>query len=337
MLLAAGRIWESVRNVALGCVCLRAASAPFANRAPRVNSLQASPREESQLPGARLLSVTQRTPAASASGLPSRRGTPHSGPESPRESLMSARATLVSARERLLIEGRELAALFAHGHQCDGELLRACSAGKGATPRQRSGREGAAASGQSRQRRTLAQHDPSGFESGRRGGVGDLGGGGQPTAKASAGSASRWPLARTRNVANAIARPAPARGQKQSRQAQAAHARIWAKGAARDSAVGADRRHLGTASTPRTDYCFDQGASTKAASTRCAFVAITTTPADGWTTPAFPRPQVSPGGRRRGCVCPGSHSVRERCRLRHRGCFALRAATRSTAPSAWSR
>jgi hypothetical protein len=63
-----------------------------------------------------------------------------------------------------------------------------------------------AAVGQSRQRRTLAQHDPSGFESGRRGGVSDLGGGGQPTAEASAASASRSSLARTRNVARWVVR-----------------------------------------------------------------------------------------------------------------------------------
>lgn len=40
-------------------------------------------------------------------------------------------------------------------------------------------------------------------ETGRRGGLSDLGGAGQPTAEASAASASK--LARTRNVANAIA------------------------------------------------------------------------------------------------------------------------------------
>ena len=48
---------------------------------------------------------------------------------------------------------------------------------------------------------------PLWFESGRRGGVRDLGGGGQPTAEASAASASRSPLARTRNVAGALVRP----------------------------------------------------------------------------------------------------------------------------------
>ena len=47
----------------------------------------------------------------------------------------------------------------------------------------------------------------------------------------------------------------------------------WAIGAARDSAVGAVRHTLGPASTPRADYCFDPGASTKAASTRCTLVA----------------------------------------------------------------
>ena len=49
---------------------------------------------------------------------------------------------------------------------------------------------------------------------------------------------------------------------------------MWAIGAARDSAVGAVRRNLGTSIDARADYCFDPGASTKAASTRCARVAI---------------------------------------------------------------
>jgi hypothetical protein len=58
----------------------------------------------------------------------------------------------------------------------------------------------------------------------------------------------------------------------QSRRAPASHAWIWAVGAARDSAVGAVRRHLGTSIDARADYYFDPGASTKAASTRCALV-----------------------------------------------------------------
>ena len=62
----------------------------------------------------------------------------------------------------------------------------------------------AAAFGQSRQRRTLATR-ALWSESGRRGGVSDLGGGGQPTADASAALVSRSPLARTRNVAVALA------------------------------------------------------------------------------------------------------------------------------------
>ena len=32
---------------------------------------------------------------------------------------------------------------------------------------------------------------------------------------------------------------------------------FWARGAARDSAVGAVRRHLGTSIDARADYCFD--------------------------------------------------------------------------------
>ncbi len=44
----------------------------------------------------------------------------------------------------------------------------------------------------------------------------------------------------------AVAQAGRAREQKQACRAQAAHAWIWAIGAARDSAVGAVRRHLGT-------------------------------------------------------------------------------------------
>jgi hypothetical protein len=54
---------------------------------------------------------------------------------------------------------------------------------------------------------TLAQHDLSGLRAVAGGGVSDLGGGGQPTAEASAASASRSPLPRTRNVAIGVARP----------------------------------------------------------------------------------------------------------------------------------
>ncbi len=57
---------------------------------------------------------------------------------------------------------------------------------------------------------------PLWFESGRRGGVSDLGGDGQPTAEGSAASASRSPSARTRNVAIPIARSAESRAWKRS-------------------------------------------------------------------------------------------------------------------------
>ena len=53
-------------------------------------------------------------------------------------------------------------------------------------------------------------------ESGRQTGVSDLSGGELPTAEASAAEASRSPLARTRNVANAVARRAPAPKSKRS-------------------------------------------------------------------------------------------------------------------------
>jgi hypothetical protein len=46
-------------------------------------------------------------------------------------------------------------------------------------------------------------------------------------------------------------------------------------GAARDSAVGAVRRQLGTSIDARADYCFDPAASTKATSARRALVAAT--------------------------------------------------------------
>ena len=62
-------------------------------------------------------------------------------------------------------------------------------------------------------------------ERGRRGPVSDLGGGGQPTAQASAASASRSPLARTRNVANAIAQPDRTDRRKRSCSAADAHSR----------------------------------------------------------------------------------------------------------------
>jgi hypothetical protein len=44
---------------------------------------------------------------------------------------------------------------------------------------------------------------------------------------------------------------------------------------------------LGPASMPRADYCFDQGASTKAASTRCAFLAICESSPEGRLGPAL--------------------------------------------------
>jgi hypothetical protein len=53
------------------------------------------------------------------------------------------------------------------------------------------------------------------------------------TRKHSRGVAAAWALAGDRFVALAIARPAPVRGQKQSRRAEAAHAWIWAKAMAR--------------------------------------------------------------------------------------------------------
>jgi hypothetical protein len=70
------------------------------------------------------------------------------------------------------------------------------------------------ACGRSRQHRTLPQHDPSGSESGGRGGVSELGGGGQLTAEASAASTSGSPSARTRNVALCARRPRDARWNK---------------------------------------------------------------------------------------------------------------------------
>ena len=62
------------------------------------------------------------------------------------------------------------------------------------------GRRQTAPSGQSGQRRSRAAR-PLWSESGDRGGVSDLGGGGQLTAEASAASTSGSPSARTRNVA----------------------------------------------------------------------------------------------------------------------------------------
>ena len=66
-----------------------------------------------------------------------------------------------------------------------------------------------------------------------------------------------------------------------------AGARSWAIGAARDSAVGAVRSHLRTSIDARADYRFDPGASTKAASTRCAIVAICESGSVGVAAPSF--------------------------------------------------
>jgi hypothetical protein len=68
---------------------------------------------------------------------------------------------------------------------------------------------------------------------------------------------------------------------------------LWAIGAARDSAVGAVRRHLGTSIDARADYCFDPAASTKAASTRCALVANGRCAATHGSTRAFTSARVS--------------------------------------------
>jgi hypothetical protein len=55
-------------------------------------------------------------------------------------------------------------------------------------------------------------------------------------------------IAGTRDRLVAIARPSRAREEMQARGAPASRAWIWAIGAARDSAVGTVRRHLGTSS-----------------------------------------------------------------------------------------
>jgi len=118
-------------------------------------------------------------------------------------------------------------------------------------------------------------------------------------------------VAELRWVAFAIARPSRAREEMQSRRAPASHAWIWAIGAARDSAVGAVRRHLGTSIDARADYCFDPGASTKAASTRCA----------------HGESQVRAGRRRETCFrssappgCHGSFVRRQQSERCPRGC-----------------
>ena len=97
---------------------------------------------------------------------------------------------------------------------------------------------------------------------------------------------------------------------KQSCRAQPAHAWIWAIGAARDSAVGAVRRHLGTSIDARADYCFDPGASTKAASTRCALVAICETGAAADSRPAIVRCRAGIAARSR--VAVRTQKLRER-------------------------
>lgn len=84
------------------------------------------------------------------------------------------------------------------------------------------------------------------------------------------------PPRRTRSPwrALAIVRCRAGARSKESSRAARTDARYWAMGAARDSAVGAVRRHLGISLDARADHCFDPGASTKAASTPCALVAI---------------------------------------------------------------
>ena len=71
-----------------------------------------------------------------------------------------------------------------------------------------------------------------------------------------------------------IARPEQLREPKQSWRAHALHAWMWAIGAARDSAVGAVRRQLGTSIDAPRGLLLRSGRSTKAASTRCALVAL---------------------------------------------------------------
>ena len=82
------------------------------------------------------------------------------------------------------------------------------------------------------------------------------------------------------------------------------HARVWVIGAARDSAVGAVRRHLGTSIDARADYCFDPGASTKAASTRCALVANGRCAATRGPRLAFTLPHGYHERGARGWLCP---------------------------------
>jgi hypothetical protein len=76
-----------------------------------------------------------------------------------------------------------------------------------------------------------------------------------------------------RSVAQALASRRSPGARNRSSGAALADARSWAKGAARDSAVGADRRHLGTGIDAPRGLLLRSGASTEAASTRCAFVA----------------------------------------------------------------
>ena len=71
---------------------------------------------------------------------------------------------------------------------------------------------------------------------------------------------------------------------------------------------------LGRASTPSADYCFDQGASTEAASTRCAFVATSRTAPVGNDSPAFAQVRRHITAPRRGRRTFGQSSSRSRSR-----------------------
>jgi len=115
---------------------------------------------------------------------------------------------------------------------------------EGATASAPTTRRLATTPGQSRQRRTLAQHDPSGLRA--------------LAAAASATSAAAGSPPRKRAPGRRRGRPWPGRGMSPIRSSAAwplddergssgpvvGHGCFWAKVAARDSAVGADRRHL---------------------------------------------------------------------------------------------
>jgi len=96
------------------------------------------------------------------------------------------------------------------------------------------------------------------------------------SATATAGTSSqpsRFLLVRHDNAAHPR-RPTRSQCQaKQPRRLDRGRRCAWAIGAARDSGVGAVRRDLGTSMDARADCCMDQGASTEAASTRCAVLA----------------------------------------------------------------